>query len=455
MAGRSPEESTHALPRLPTVEFAAVYLRVLEGPDRGSDLHLSAGVTRIGTAPGCHLRLTDTTVSRVHAEIRVSAEGIRLLDNGSTNGTRVDGIDVIEARLTAGCTLTLGATSVRVELEDDPVIVSLSTKDSFGGVLGAGPEMRRVYSIAEMIAPSDATVLIQGETGTGKEILARAIHDASKRSAGPFVAVDCGAIAENLIESELFGHVRGSFSGAVKDRRGLFEEAEGGTIFLDEIGELPPALQPKLLRVLEAREVRRVGANTARKLDVRVLAATNRALARGVNDGSFREDLYYRLAVCEIALPPLRARREDIALLANHFYARITGSGDVLPGPVLASLMSRSWPGNVRELKNFVERSACLGWSMSRTEATPAMAPEAPVPILSEALVPIDLPLKDARLAWTQRFEVLYVRALLQRTGGNVTKAAASAGVNRRYLHRLIAEHGIRGAREDEGGDDS
>jgi DNA-binding NtrC family response regulator len=450
MSERTNDPSTHVIPRLPSLQFTSVDLHVIDGPDRGTSLRLAPGVTHVGTAAGCQLRLTDATVSRVHCEVRVRADGVRVVDCGSTNGTEVEGVEVHEANLRSGNMLRIGASALRVDFADQPLIVTLSTRESFGSVLGASAEMRRVYSMMEMVAPTDTTVLVQGETGTGKEVVARAIHDASKRSQGPFVAVDCGAIAENLIESELFGHVRGAFSGAVADRRGLFEEAEGGTIFLDEIGELPLVLQPKLLRVLEMREARRVGANTTRKLNVRVIAATNRALAQSVNDSTFREDLYYRLAVCEIALPPLRARREDIPILANEFYARITESTDRLPDAILGSLAGRSWPGNVRELKNFVERSACLGWSQVAGATQPPASPP-PVPVL-EGLVPVHLSLKAAREVWTAQFESLYVAALLRRTGGNVTKAAEYAGVNRRYLHRLIAEHGIRGARGGEEG---
>jgi transcriptional regulator with GAF, ATPase, and Fis domain len=240
----------------------------------------------------------------------------------------------------------------------------------------------------------------------------------------------------------LFGHVRGAFSGAHVDRPGLFEQADGGTLFLDEIGELPLALQPKLLRALETREVRRVGSNQPRKVDARVLAATNRLLARGVNEGTFREDLYYRLAVVEISLPALRARREDIPMLAQHFYTSFSGSHEPLPPELIATMMARAWPGNVRELRNFVERSVSLGWSASAVEATPER--EIGVPPGLEALVPADLPLKEARDVWTGYFERLYVSAVLRRTGGNVTRAAELAQITRRSLQRLMAQQGIR-----------
>ena len=304
--------------------------------------------------------------------------------------------------------------------------------------------MRRLYSILEKVAPTDSSVLIQGETGTGKELVARGIHDGSPRAKAPFVVVDCGSIAENLIESELFGHVRGAFSGAVSDRRGLVEEASGGTLFLDEIGELPPALQPRLLRVIETFEVRRVGGNTSKRVDVRIVAATNRPLAPSVNDGSFREDLYYRLAVVELHLPPLRARREDIPLLAEHFFRRYAGDKEPLPPELLSSLKSRAWPGNVRELRNYMERSVSLGYSAQGGGTNAANAAAALPADPAAPVVPIHLPLKDARAAWTEQFELVYVKALLAKAEGNVTRAAELAGINRRSLQRLIVSLGIR-----------
>jgi transcriptional regulator with PAS, ATPase and Fis domain len=438
----TPDVTTKVIEQEGKLEFPSVEVRVVDGPDRGASQRVGPNGVRVGTASGSQLRLTDPTVSRLHCELRVGGAGVRVVDSGSTNGTFVDGVRIFSAEVRSGSRVRVGETVLSVTTGQERYTVDLSPRHRFGDVVGASAEMRRLYGVLEKVAPTDASVLIQGETGTGKELIARAIHDASARAKFPFVVVDCGAIAENLIESELFGHVRGAFSGALNDRRGLFEEANGGTLFLDEIGELPPSLQPRLLRVLETFEVRRVGSNASRTVDVRVVAATNRPLAQSINEGTFRDDLYYRLAVVEIELPPLRARPEDIPLLAEVFYKRYAGDAEKPPPELLASLSSRAWPGNVRELRNFVERSVSLGYAATAPAAVAPRRPEAET--APEGLVPVHLPLKDARAAWTEQFELLYVRALLAKTGGNVTRAAELAGINRRSLQRLIASLGIR-----------
>ena len=426
----------------------AVELVVLDGFDRGARARVGPGGARVGTGAAAHLRLRDPTVSRIHCELRLRASGVRVSDASSTNGTWVDAMRVRDVELSSGARLRLGGTTVELIFGQSGLQVPISTRSHLGDLLGGSVEMQRIYAILERVAPTDTTVLVQGETGTGKEVVARTIHALSARRARAFVAVDCGAIAASLIESELFGHARGAFSGAVSDRRGLFEEADGGTLFLDEIGELPLALQAKLLRALETREVRPVGANQTRRVDVRLVAATNRSLARSVNEGSFREDLYYRLAVVDVHVPPLRARRDDVRVLAQHFYERFRGAPGAVPADILSDLLTRSWPGNVRELRNVIERSVSLQWQEGEASATrPA---DAPLPAGVEALIPHDLPLKEARQVYTDRFESLYLRALLQRTQGNVTRAAERAGVNRRHLQRMLARLGIK---SDEPGD--
>jgi transcriptional regulator with GAF, ATPase, and Fis domain len=426
--------------RIPSVE-----LLVVEGKDRGQRAEVRSGVARVGTAQGSELRLSDPTVSRVHCEIRVRTDTITLRDHGSTNGTYVGAARIRDADVPAGTLVRVGGTVFRVEVGDTPSFVEISSRTSFGELCGQSVPMRRLYAVLERIATTDTTLLIQGETGTGKDVVARSLHAASRRRGGPYVPIDCGAIPENLFESELFGHVRGAFSGALSDRKGVFEEAEGGTLFLDEIGEMPLALQPKLLRAIETRSIRRVGSNAAKPVDVRIVAATNRDLARCVNEGKFREDLYYRLAVVEVALPPLRERPEDIPLLAQHFYDKLAPGAGALPQEFTRLLASRSFPGNVRELRNFIERSVSLGF-VTQSVSSPAAPRSRPpaAPLQADALVPLHLPLKDARQAWMERFEEVYLRAMLQQTGGNVTRAAELSGVSRRFLQRMAARLGIR-----------
>jgi transcriptional regulator with GAF, ATPase, and Fis domain len=424
----------------------SVVLAVVDGPSRGARAQVGSEIARIGTADGNDLVLADRTVSRFHCEVSVRGNTIVIRDCGSTNGTLIDGVRVREAEIPPGTLVRIGGSAFRVELGEEPAFVEVSGRSSFGELVGGSVEIRRVYAILERLAQTDATVLVQGETGTGKDVLARSLHAASRRADRPFVAVDCGAIPEHLVESELFGHVKGAFTGATSDRRGVFEEADGGTLFLDEIGEMPLALQPKLLRAIESRSFRRVGGTGARTVDVRIIAATNRSLASSINDGSFREDLYYRLAVVEVRLPPLRARRDDIPVLAAHFF-RMFASDGVLPAEFVAGVVGRGWPGNVRELRNYIERSVSLG-----TIAPPAAAPTAPAPPAAgpvppdsiERFVALHLPLKEARRAWTESFELVYVRAMLKLVGGNVTRAAERAGVSRRFLQRMVARLGIK-----------
>ncbi len=447
----SVDETTQVVEQGSRHEYPSYELTVLGGPDNALRKRIEIEGLTVGTGAICQMQLTDPTVSRMHCEVRIVDGVPRVVDMGSTNGVIVNGVRVQEAELVPNSTLQLGETTLRVDAGDQLVRVELSMRNRFGGVLGASKEMRRLFTILEKASPTEATVLIQGETGVGKELVARAIHDNSERSEGPFVVVDCGAIAENLIESELFGHMRGAFSGAVSDRRGLFEEAHGGTLFLDEIGELPASLQPRLLRVLESREVRRIGSNQSRKIDVRIVAATNRPLAESINNGSFREDLYYRIAVVEVHLPPLRQRGDDIVMLAEHFYRRYAGEDESLPEGLKETLKARAWPGNVRELRNFIERSVSLGWSAPSSTSDKSVSDMAPDVLAS--IVPTHLPLKDARAVWTEQFELLYVKAILGKTDGNVTRAAELAGVNRRSLQRLIANLHLR-SRERSGDSD-
>ena len=418
------------------MELPGVKLTVVDGPDRGTEVVAKRGRVQIGTAADADLVLTDTSVSRRHLEVRLAGPRMIVRDHSSTNGTRVDGVQVLEAVIASGALLQVGETTVRVSAVDEPIVIPLSTRRSFGSLLGSSPAMREVFSILERVAPTEATVLVTGETGTGKELVAEAVHDASPRSEGPFVALDCGAVSASLMESELFGHVRGAFTGAIGDRRGVFEEAEGGTLFLDELGELPLDLQPKLLRALEKREVRRVGESRPRKIDVRVVAATNRDLASEVNKGSFREDLYFRLAVVEVKLPPLRARPEDIPTLVTHFVQRLRPDAPPPSAELLARLSKKAWPGNVRELRNAVERALALS---GETQLGGSETSAASSGLLAAVLA---MPYKEGFDRWVAEFERAYLEEALRAAGGSVSEAARRSGVTRRHIQRLMKRHG-------------
>jgi transcriptional regulator with GAF, ATPase, and Fis domain len=447
------DETRRVVPDRHAATFLSVELSVVDGPSRGQRAKVEGATARVGSLEGSTLRLGDPTVSRVHCEIVVQGDSITLRDMGSTNGTFVGDVRVIEAIVPAGTVVKVGGSAFRIDRGDTPTFVPLSSRTELGELVGGSVEMRTVYAVLERAAPTDATLLIQGETGTGKDVAARAVHALSKRADKPFIPVDCGAIPENLIESELFGHIRGAFTGAVSNRLGAFEEAQGGTLFLDEIGELPLAMQPKLLRALESRTIRRVGSSQVAPVDVRIIAATNRQLARCVNDGTFREDLYYRLAVVEVELPPLRTRRDDIPLLAQRFYQRMAGKDAVLASDFVQPLASRAWPGNVRELRNFIERAVTLGHAREANgeASVPSPSPVTVLPAGVESIVPLHLPLKEARDAWMETFESVYVRSMLAKTGGNLTRAAELAGVSRRFLQRTIVRLGLRND-DEEGG---
>ena len=327
-------------------------MKVIEGPDKGMEKSFEKRLVDIGTAPDCQFMLSDPTVSRNHARIEHDGQGYRISDAGSKNGVRIGDLKVLSAYLPAEERLVLGETIILFRLGSETVDISIARETRFGMLLGRSVEMREVFAILKRVAPTDATVLIEGESGTGKEVAAESLHAAGPRRAKPFVVFDCTAIPRDLMESELFGHVRGAFTGAVRDRQGAMVEANGGTLFVDEIGELPLELQPKLLRVLEKREVKPVGGNRHVSLDVRIIAATNRRLDDEVRAGNFREDLFWRLGVIRIALPPVRRRPEDIPLMADHFLAEIAGRSG-MPAPRLSydtmeKLKEYAWPGNVR-----------------------------------------------------------------------------------------------------------
>ncbi|MBX2800044.1 MAG: sigma 54-interacting transcriptional regulator [Myxococcales bacterium] len=431
-------------------------LKVLQGQDSGQNAQFDHDVIRIGAQEGNHFVLTDDTVSRRHAEIARTAEGIVLRDLGSTNGTFVGNIQIKEVFLGETRTFRVGKTEMAFEMLDEFVDIVPAPETHFEDIVGQAVEIRAMFSIVERVARTELTVLVTGATGTGKELVSRAIHARSPRKDGPFVVFDCGAVARNLIESELFGHERGAFTGAVSSRAGVFEQANGGTIFLDELGELPLELQPALLRVLEQREVKRIGDRRVRSVDVRVVAATNRDLQKLVEEQKFREDLFYRLAVVEIALPPLRERLEDLPLLIEHLLSTASFDHSVrgITPDVLDLFREYPWPGNVRELRNTLLRAIpfCEGDLIDMQALPEALRADAGAASQSadgEGVEGLPLPrsglsLREAREELITAFERRYLQDLLQRCEGNLSKAARDAGVDRKTISRMLKRHDIR-----------
>jgi len=397
---------------------------------------------RIGAQSANDVVLTDPAVSRFHCRLVREEGGWRVYDWGSLNGTRLEALRVRDADLPPEATLGVGDSILRVRAVDPAEQALVPMIPAFGQLAGTSVAMRKLFGVLQKVAPSDINVLIQGESGTGKELVANEIVQRSPRADRPFVVVDCGAISPNLVESELFGHARGSFTGADRDRLGAFEAADGGTVFLDEVGELPVELQPKLLRAIEAREVRRVGETRPRKVNVRVISATNRQLEREVNHGRFREDLYFRLAVMTVRVPPLRERLDDLTILLRVFLQALDApDAERLFTPrVLAEMERHDWPGNVRELRNYVERSVVLE-KASPTLRTTSMASGTGTPAID-----IGTPFRLAKDAAVDAFERAYLGALLEAASNNMSKAARMAGMDRMYLHRLAQKHGLRNA---------
>jgi transcriptional regulator with GAF, ATPase, and Fis domain len=388
----------------------------------------------VGSAPGLPIEVHDRTVSRIHAELESRGDGLWVRDLGSRNGTYINEIRVTQGRVPHDGSLRLGSSTLHVHYDVEQVEVATWNSERFGPLMGTSLVMRRLFARLARMAATESSVLIVGETGSGKELVARAIHAASPRHEGPLVVVDCAALPESLIEAELFGHAKGAFTGAGEARAGSIEAADGGTVFLDEIGELPLAVQPKLLRALEAREIRRVGEAQHKRVDVRFLSATNRDLREMVNAGAFREDLFFRLAVLLVQVPPLRERVEDIPLLVGHHQPAGTAP---LDAELMAELSKRPWLGNVRELRNFVERVHALGAEEALAMSwLPAGAPAAPTDTPS-----LDGPYKALRERWIEHFERSYFTALLARHQSDVAAAAREAGVDRTYVYRMIRRH--------------
>lgn len=425
---------------LPAGSTLTIQVTMLSGSRKGATFALTQTL-RIGKAPDNDIVLTDDTVSRHHCELVRVADGILIRDLGSTNGTRVGGARVQEGTFPPGTILKVGEVEIGLRPSPQKLDVLPSDKNTFGPAIGHSVAMRTIFALLEKIAPTEATVLLEGETGTGKDVLARAIVQNSKRATKPFVVVDCGAVSYSLIESELFGHERGSFTGAVAMRQGAFELADGGTVFLDEIGELPLDVQPKLLRVLEMREFRRVGGNKTIHTDVRVIAATKRDLAREVGAGKFREDLYFRLAVVPVMVPPLRMRRDDIRPLVESI---VKESGMTLSNETVDSLLAHDWPGNVRELRNVLERSIYMSKGSGSGELGAISFPTAASSGDNFFQFEAGASYRDTRAKYDSEFEIRYVKWLLGRHGGNVSAAAREAKMDRKHLYDMAKKHGLR-----------
>ncbi len=412
-------------------------LTMVGGPLDGDEHRFAAERMVLGADPRADLVIADPAMSKFHCEIRIDGGASFVRDLGSRNGTFVDRVPVLEAPLRDGALLTLGRTQVRFDLGARQHELPLSARDRFGRLRGGSIPMRAAYALLEAAAASQSTVLLSGESGTGKDLAAEAIHTEGARRDGPFVVVDCGAIPGTLLEAELFGYEAGAFTGAAAGRAGAFEAAAGGTLLLDEIGELALELQPKLLRAIDRREIQRLGSTRRVPVDVRVIAATNRNLKQEVNAHRFRSDLYFRLAVLVVRMPPLRERTIDIPAIVEAILdelgdrdspmARALSKGELLP-----ELLRHAWPGNVRELRNYVE--ACV---VRQERAFEAGAPDEP-------RIDVTLPLRAVRERWLRHVERRYLEQLLAAHGNNVSAAARVAGVDRVHLHRLLSRAGLR-----------
>lgn len=449
---REDEQTVEALIR-PSRPLSRVAVRVIDGKGVGQSADLLPGQpVSIGKSPDNQLHLDDMTVSRYHVELTLRRGDIEVRDLESMNGTFIGEVRVARALVRPGTKLTIGANTVLLSAEVNGGAPSIRPEPmdlpELPGVIAKSPAMRKVVEKISRLAGSNVSVLLHGETGTGKEVLARSLHELSPRCNGPFEVVDCGSMAPTLIASELFGHERGAFTGAHGEHAGAFERAHGGTVFLDEIGELPIDLQPMLLGVLERRRFKRVGGVKERRVDVRVIAATHRDLRSATNVGTFRADLYFRLAVARVEIPPLRERPEDIPALVRRFAEELSGDPGVQPfdRQTLTALEAHPWSGNVRELRNVVESAVALGSVVLEGDPSdrpllPSMSGEAP-DLDGENLMA--LPYREARARAVSAFEQRYLRQLTEACGGNASEAARRAKMDRPYLLGLLRKHGLR-----------
>lgn len=422
----------------------------LRGPSAGRGLAMASSLATVGRHSTNDLVLDDPRVSGVHLELRRMGPRIHVRDALSTNGTWIGSHRVFEIELAPGAELMIGSTVLRIETDDEVAPAKLSPRESFGNLVGRSTPMRELFAVLERIATKNLTVLVQGETGTGKEEVARAIHAHSPRAAAPFVVIDATALPESLAEALLFGHEKGAFTGADRRRMGLFEAADGGTIFIDEVGELPIELQAKFLRVLERREVTRVGGTTPVGIDVRVIAATHRDLRREIEASRFREDLFFRLAQVRVLIGPLRDRPEDVSILCERFLRDIVGSDgsrvEIEPA-ALAHLQEQPWPGNVRELRNVISRAAALAASGTIRRADVGAEGFGFRGTRDErSALDLSGSFASAKDRAVERFERAYLAALMRRTGGNLSRAAREADLARNHLRDLLKRRGLYGA---------
>jgi len=428
------------------LEFKGSHLSVRSGPDKGKSIEVASTFFRVGTGTECDLILSDPSVSREHLEIELGPDGYLIRDLDSTNGSSIGPLVLGEIRTAKPVRIQLGTTEIDLAPAKETIRIPLSLKRQFGSTLGASTVMRQLFATLERIVKTDETILLLGESGTGKELLAEAIHSESNRKESPFIVLDCGAIPENLIESELFGHKKGAFTGATESRRGAIDSANHGTLFLDEIGELPLSMQPRLLRFLEKQQYSRVGETHYNNVDVRVIAATHRNLAEEVKADRFRQDLYYRLNVMEIAVPTLRRREGDVELLAHHFLRGLGADPhELLSSEILKQMKAHRWPGNVRELRNFVKRLVLIPERAMESLSTTSSEAMSSVPkSMISSGVDIDVPFHECRQRTIDEFEHRYVSALLEHCSENIQKAATKAGLPRQTIYRLMKRCGIR-----------
>ena len=446
----SPTETVFSDKTPSALRFQRCELEVQDGPDKGTQIAVGQRRIRIGTSPENDLALTDRAVSRFHAEIDVQDDGFLIRDAASKNGIFIGSIRVKEAVITGATTLKLGNTTISFRPGNDTVEFQLTEGERFGAAIGQSVAMRELFTLLERAASTDLTVLLEGETGTGKELLAEGIHAKSSRASKPFMVVDCGSIPRELIEAELYGAMKGAYTGANADRVGIFEAANGGTVFLDELGELSMDLQPKLLRVIERGEIRRVGASKIIKIDVRLVAATNRDLLAEVSAGRFRQDLYYRLSVVKVRIPALRERRDDIPIIAKAMAEEISKDfSDVVDagaashvGAIVARYKDHPWPGNVRELRNVIERTLVMA-SMGE-QSDQAMDAGLNAEGGEEKEGSPHVTFKLAKHEAIKHFEWEYLVNVMNLAGNNVSKAARLAGMDRRNFQKMIRKHDIR-----------